>query len=35
MAWQIIDLSEKTSHHFMKNPKNLLKEILAEDGDRN
>ena len=30
--WQKIDLSENQSPSFMKIPKNLPKEILAEDG---
>ena len=32
MAWQIIDLSEKPVTIVYENPKNLPKEILAEDG---
>ena len=32
MAWQIIDLSEKPVTIVYENPKNLHKEILAEDG---
>ena len=31
MAWQIIDLSEKPVTIVYENPKNLSKEILAED----
>ena len=32
MAWQIVDLSEKPVTIVYENPKNLPKEILAEDG---
>ena len=32
MAWEIIDLSEKPVTIVYENPKNLPKEILAEDG---
>ena len=32
IAWQIIDLSEKPVTIVYENPKNLPKEILAEDG---
>lgn len=32
MAWQIIDLSEKPVTIVYENPKNLPKELLAEDG---
>lgn len=32
MAWQIIDLSEKPVTIVYENPRNLPKEILAEDG---
>ena len=32
VAWQIIDLSEKPVTIVYENPKNLPKEILAEDG---
>jgi L-threonylcarbamoyladenylate synthase len=32
MAWQIIDLSEKPVTIVYGNPKNLPKELLAEDG---
>ncbi len=32
MAWQSIDLSEKPVTIVYENPKNLPKEILAEDG---
>ena len=32
MAWEIIDLSEKPVTLVYENPKNLPKEILAEDG---
>lgn len=32
MAWQIIDLSEKPVTIVYENPRNLPKELLAEDG---
>lgn len=32
MAWQIIDLSEKPVTIVYENPKNLPKELLAQDG---
>ena len=32
MAWEIIDLSEKPVTIVYENPKNLPKELLAEDG---
>lgn len=32
MAWQIIDLSEKPVTIIYENPRNLPKELLAEDG---
>ncbi|MBS1549138.1 MAG: threonylcarbamoyl-AMP synthase [Bacteroidetes bacterium] len=32
MAWEIIDLSEKPVTIIYENPKNLPKELLAEDG---
>ena len=32
MAWEIIDLSEKPITIVYENPKNLPKELLAEDG---
>ena len=32
MAWQIIDLTEKPVTIVYENPKNLPKELLAEDG---
>ncbi len=32
MAWEIIDLSEKPVTFIYDNPKNLPKELLAEDG---
>lgn len=32
MAWEIMDLSEKPVTFIYENPKNLPKELLAEDG---